>query len=361
MARMPAKALELSQEDRALLERWLRAGSTPQDVAKRVRIVLLAAEGVANQRIAKEAGVSKPTVLTWRRRFEAEGPDTVWKIRPGRGRKRSITDETVRAIVKDTLENKPEGATHWSLRMMAKRHGVSRSTVQRVWKSYGLKPHRTKTFKLSKDPKFVEKTEDVVGLYRNPPKDGVVLCVDEKSRIQALDRTQPGLPLKRGRCGTMTHDYKRHGTTTLFAALDPARGRVVGMCTPRHRQQEFLRFLRRLDGEYPKGVALHLVLDNYGTHKTAAVKAWLAKHPRFHLHFVPTSGSWLNLVEAWFAQLSQKRLRRGMFTSVKALKDAIMEFIEVHNRNPRPYQWTTSTDDIFRKVASCQAVLATHH
>lgn len=185
--------------------------------------------------------------------------------------------------------------------------------------------------------------------------------MDEKSRIQALDRTQPGLPLKRGRCGTMTHDYKRHGTTTLFAALDPARGRVVGMCSPRHRQQEFLRFLRRLDGEYPKGVALHLVLDNYGTHKTAAVKAWLAKHPRFHLHFVPTSGSWLNLVEAWFAQLSQKRLRRGMFTSVKALKDAIMEFVEVHNRNPRPYQWTTSADDIFQKVAKCQAVLTTYH
>ena len=311
--------------------------------------------------IAREAGVSRPTVLLWRRRFEAEGPETVWKVRPGRGRKRSISDETVQAIVKDTLENKPEGATQWSLRTMAKRHGVSRSTVLRVWKSYGLKPHRTKTFKLSKDPEFVEKTEDVVGLYRNPPKDGVVLCVDEKSQVQALDRTQPGLPLKRGRCGTMTHDYKRHGTTTLFAALDLVRGRVVGECHPRHRQQEFLKFLRRLDREYPKGVDLHLVLDDYGTHKTAAVKPWLAKRPRFHLHFIPTSSSWLNLVEAWFSQLSQKCLKRGAFGSVKALKDAIGEFVEVHNRNPRPYQWTAPVRDILTKVAECHAVLATDH
>jgi transposase len=244
---------------------------------------------------------------------------------------------------------------------MAKAQGVSPASVQRIWDAHGLQPHRVKTFKLSRDPRFVEKLTDVVGVYLNPPDKAVVLCVDEKSSVQALDRTQPGLPMKKGRCGTLTHDYKRHGTTSLFAALNPLDGTVVGQCLPRHRHQEFLKFLRQLDREFPTPVQLHLILDNYGTHSHDKVRAWLAKRPRFHLHFTPTSASWLNLVERWFRELTEKRLRRGVFRSVPDLEQAIHDFMTVHNADPKPFVWTASVERILEKVSHCKAVLETVH
>ncbi len=283
----------------------------------------MAKDGVANSRIATALRVSRPTVLDSRRRFLEDGLDSVVEIREGRGRKPAISARKVNAIVRATLHGTPPGATHWSCRTMATAQGVSHATVQRIWDAHGLQPHRATTFKLSTDPAFVEKLTDIVGLYMNPPEKAVVLCVDEKSQIQALDRTQPGLPMKKGRCGTFTHDYKRHGTTTLFAALSVLDGTVIGECLGRHRHQEFLKFLRQLHRAFPRRLALHLILDNYGTHKHPAVRAWLAAHPRFTLHFTPTGASWLNLVESWFSQLTQKRLRRGVFRSVPELIAAI--------------------------------------
>ena len=256
--------------------------------------------------------------------------------------------------MKATLQTKPEGSTHWSSRALAQAQGVSKNTIQRVWQDHQLKPHLTKSFKLSRDPKFLEKLTDVVGVYLTPPQNAVVLCVDEKSQIQALDRTQPGLPLKPGRCGTFTHDYKRHGTTTLFAALHVVEGRVIGQCYPRHRHQEFLKFLRRLDGEFPGELTLHLILDNYGTHGHERVRRWLAIHPRFVLHFIPTSASWLNLIERWFAELSQKAVRRGVFHSVKDLQRAIADFLTAWNANPAPFVWTASVEKLLEKIARCQ-------
>src|SRR2546425_697543 len=265
--------------------------------------------------------------------------------------------EKIKAIVEATLQSKPRGMTQWSCRRMAKSQGVSKSTISNIWRSHNLKPHRVKSFKLSRDPRFLEKLSDVVGLYLNPPQQAVVLCVDEKSQIQALDRTQPGLPLKKGRCGTMTHDYKRHGTTTLFAALEVLEGRVVGQCFERHRNQEFLRFLRRLDQEFPGEVPLHLVMDNYGTHQHPHVQAWLKRHPRFIPHFVPTSCSWLNLVERWFRELTTQSVRRGSFTSVQALENAIGEFLAAWNENPNPFVWTATVESIQEKLSRCRQTL----
>ena len=355
------KRLALLDEDRDVLELWVSAHNTPQALAWRAQIVLQAAEGMANTHIAEAIGVSVVTVREWRKRFASEGIASLTQVKAGRGRKRVIEAQKVKQIVHDTLHTRPKGATHWSCRTMAKRHQVSAATIQRIWDAHGLQPHRVETFKLSKDPAFVDTLTDIVGLYMNPPDKAALICVDEKSQIQALDRTQPGLPMKRGRCGTMTHDYKRHGTTSLFAALNVLDGTVIGNCYERHRHQEFLKFLRRLDRAFPKRKPLHLILDNYGTHKHPNVKAWLKKHPRFHLHFTPTSCSWLNLIERWFGQLTDKRLRRGAFTSVDELIDAITEFIDVHNKDPKPFVWTAKVEDILNKVGKCKAIFETVH
>jgi transposase len=351
----------ISAEQRTLLERWVGAQKTPQSVALRARIVLLAAEGQSNSQIARALRVSRPTVIMWRSRFAADGPQALTETKPGRGRKPSISAAKVKAIVQATTQSRPPGQTHWSCRTMAKAQGVSPATVQRIWDAHGLKPHRVRTFKVSNDPRFSEKLTDVVGLYLNPPEKAIVLCVDEKSQIQALDRTQPTLPMKKGRAGTMTHDYKRNGTTTLFAALQVLEGRVVGQCLPRHRHQEFLKFLRHLDREFPGDCDLHLIVDNYRTHKHANVNAWLAKHPRFQLHFIPTSSSWLNLVERWFRELTDKAIRRGVFHSVPDLIEAIQNYLDAHNDDPKPFVWTASIDSILEKVGRCKAVLETVH
>lgn len=354
-----APALAVSEEQRTVLETWVRAHGTPQSVATRARIVLLSGDGVSNNRIAKELAITRPTVIMWRERFAAGGTQALTEVEAGRGRKPTYPAGLVKRIVDATRKTTPDDATHWSCRSMAKVAGVSAATVQRIWDAHGLQPHRVKTFKLSRDPKFVEKLTDVVGLYLNPPDKAVVLCVDEKSQIQALDRTQPGLPMKKGRCATMTHDYKRNGTTTLFAALSVLDGRVVGQCLPRHRHQEFLKFLRQLDREFPKQVPLHLILDNYGTHKHPNVMRWLSLHPRFFLHFTPTSSSWLNLVERWFRELTQKRLRRGVFRSVPELIAAIEGFLASHNQEPKPFVWTASANAIVEKVSRCKVIFET--
>ncbi len=346
-----AAALAVSVGQRVELERLVRAHTTPRSVAKRARVVLAAAAGESNSAIAQRLGVSRPTVILWRERFTAGGTAALAETRAGRGRKPSISSRKVKQIVEATLHTTPPGATLWSCRSMAKAQGVSPATVQRIWDAHGLKPHQVKTFKLSNDHRFVEKLTD----YLNPPDKAVVLCVDEKSQIQALDRTQASLPLKHGRAGTMTHDYKRNGTTTLFAALDVLTGAVVGQCLPRHRHQEFLKFLRKLDREFPPGVDLHLIVDNYATHKHAQVNTWLANHPRFHLHFTPTSSSWLNLVERWFRGLTDKAIRRGVFPSVDRLITAILDFLCVHNDDPKPFVWTASAQDIIDKVNRCKA------
>jgi len=306
----PAAPLPVSPEQRRTLEAWTRAHTTPRIVDTRARIVLAAAEGKSNNAIASELNVTRTSVIAWRKRFAAEGVESLGKVRPGRGRPRTITAATVAKIVHLTLNTVPGGATHWSCRTMAQQVGVSPASVQRVWHEHRLYPHRVSTFKVSKNPQFLEKLTDVVGLYMNPPDNAAVLCIDEKTMIQALDRTQPGLPLKRGKAGTMTHDYKRHGTIDLFAALNILDGEVVGQCTARHRHQEFLQFLHKLDWEFPKSLDLHLVLDNSSTHSEASVRTWLDAHPRFRLHFVPASSSWLNLVESVFADLIKRRLRR---------------------------------------------------
>ncbi len=352
---------EVSEGQRALLERWARAHGTPQSVATRARIVLMAADGQSNSAIARTLDVSRPTVILWRERFAAGGPQALCEVKEGRGRKRSISAAKVKEIVVATTQTTPPGETHWSCRSMAKAQGVSPATVQRIWDAHGLKPHRVRAFKISNDPPFTEKLTDVVGLYLNLPEKALVLCVDEKSQIQALDPTQPSLPMKPGRAGTMTHDYKRNGTTTLFAALNTLDGSLIGQCLPRHRHQEFLKFLRTLDREFPSDMELHLIVDNYRTHKHANVNAWLQKHPRFHLHFTPTSSSWLNLVERWLRELTDKALRRGVFHSVPDLTNAIEEYLNAHNNDAKPFVWTASIDSILEKVGRCKAVLETVH
>jgi len=356
-----AEPLPISAEQKRTLETWIQARNTPQKVAFRARIVLLAAGGQPNRRIAHELKTSRPTVILWRERFREGGPVALTEDEPGRGRKPSVAAAKVKQIVEATLHSHPANATHWSVRTMAAVQGVSPATVQRIWDAHGLQPHRSETFKLSRDKRFVEKLTDVVGLYLNPPNKALVLCFDEKSQIQALDRTQPGLPLKKGRCGTMTHDYKRHGTTTLFAALNVLDGTVIGDCMARHRHQEFLKFLRKIDRETPPEMPLHLILDNYSAHKHEVVQRWLKKHRRFQFHFTPTSSSWLNLVERWFREITDKRIRRGSFHSVGELEQAIQDYLAHNNQQPKPFVWTAKVEKILEKIGHCKAILETLH
>jgi transposase len=340
---------------------WAQSRTLPVRQVQRARIIQLAAQGVDNQDIAAEVRVSRPTVQLWRERFLALRLDGLLKDAPRPGRIPQFSEQRVRAVVNATLHTKPPNATHWSTRTMAEAQGLSEATVRRIWKRHNLKPHLTKTFKLSRDKQFIEKLADVVGLYLNPPDRALVLCVDEKSQIPALDRTQPGLPLKKGRCGTLTHDYKRNGTTTLFAALSMLDGHVIGDCMPRHRHQEFIRFLKKIDAETPAELDLHLIVDNYGTHKHPRVNAWLRRHPRFHLHFTPTSSSWLNLVERWFRDLTDKRIRRGSFQSVHQLVAAIDDYLNHSNQKPHVFVWTASVDSILAKIAKCKEALDALH
>jgi transposase len=357
----------MSDGQREALVALSRSHTAPHRQVQRATALLLAAEGMASTRIAEQAGVSAATVAAWRSRFESEGLARMGRVRPGRGRKATIPQEKIDEIVFLTQHCRPDGETHWSCRTMAERTGVSKDTVQRVWSARGLKPHLVKTFKLSNDPRFEEKLIDVVGLYLDPPDKAVVLCMDEKSSVQALDRTQPSLPMVKGRAGTMTHDYKRHGTTTLFAALDVLTGQVTGSCMPRHRHQEFLKFLAVIDRQVPPGLDVHMILDNYSAHKHADVTAWLARHPRFHLHFTPTSSSWLNLVERWFRELTDKALRRGVFRSVPDLIAKIEDYMAAHNAKGTTFTWTATTEQILAKVARGRVALetstktATHH
>lgn len=350
-------ALVISDDQQKQAKQWLAALGTPQQVALRLRIVLASAAGQSEVAIAAGNGVNRKTVRLWRSRFLAKGLEGLWEIAPGRGRKATYSPERIKEVIDATLQSKPKASTHWSCRTLAEAQGISKSTINNIWQSHHIKPHRTKTFKLSRDPKFLEKMTDVIGLYLNPPDNAIVLCVDEKSQIQALDRTQPGLPIKKGRCGTMTHDYKRNGTTTLFAALDVLHGKVIGDCYKRHRHQEFVKFLRRIDREFPGSTPLHMVIDNYGTHKTPEVQLWLKKHPRFVVHFVPTSSSWLNLIERWFGQLTQKRIRRGSFLDVADLIAAIEEFLAAWNEKPKPFVWTATVESIVAKLSRCRQTL----
>jgi len=351
----------LTQEEQGTVDSWARSRSLPLRLVQRARIVQMAADGRENQQIARTLGVSRPTVQLWRQRFLALRLDGLKKDAPRPGRIPKILEAKVEAVVEATLHTVPRGATHWSTRSMAKAQGLSEATIRRIWKRYNLKPHLIKTFKLSRDKQFIQKLYDVVGLYLNPPDKSLVLSVDEKSQIQALDRTQPGLPLKKGRCGTMTHDYKRHGTTTLFAALNMIDGHVIGDCLPRHRHQEFIRFLKKIDAETPAHLDLHLIVDNYGTHKHPRVKSWLKRHPRFHFHFIPTSSSWLNLVERWFRELTQKRIRRGSFYSVPDLIRAIREYMDNHNQNPQVFVWSAPVESILDKITKCKEALDALH
>jgi len=353
--------ISLSIADRERLERLVRDRNTPQKAVWRARIVLLAADGLTAGAIATAAGKSVLTVRRWRRRYMAQGVEGLLKDATRPSRVKPLTPRKIKQVVHMTLHESPPKATHWSVRSMATAVDISHSSVQRIWRAHGLKPHLVKTFKISRDRNFAAKVEDVVGLYLNPPDKALVLCVDEKSQIQALDRTQPGLPMKKGRAGTMTHDYKRNGTTTLFAALNMLDGKVIGACMPRHRHREFLRFLKQIDQRTPADLDLHLIVDNYATHKTAAVKRWLKAHSRFHLHFTPTSASWLNMVERFFAEITRNRIRRSAFTGVAHLKSAIMGYLENHNADPKPFIWTKSAGEILEKVARAKQALESQH
>ncbi len=351
----------LVDADRVTLVSWTKKGTGELRMARRAAVVLALADGLCLSAAAKKAGMHRHSAALWRDRFLERGVKGLEKdlARPGRPKRVSKGKES--DILTLTRLTTPENATHWSVRTMAEVSGLSPATVQRIWAAHGIKPHLIRTFKLSKDPKFEEKLVDVVGLYMDPPEKALVLCVDEKSQIQALDRTQKGLPMKKGRCGTMTHDYKRHGTTTLFAALNTLDGSVIGSCKERHRHEEFLSFLKQIDRKTPKDLDLHLVLDNYATHKHPKVNAWLETKPRFHLHFVPTSCSWLNLVERFFATLTTKRIRRGSFESVRELEDEIRDYLRVHNTDPKPFKWTASAEVIIEKVARCRDIYETLH
>ena len=356
-----AAPIVLSPEEQVSVDAWARSRSLPLRQVQRAQIIQLAATGAESQAIAQLLGVSRPTVQLWRERFLALRLGGLEKDAPRPGRLPRISEQRVRAVVEATLHTRPPNATHWSTRTMAAAQGVSEATVRRIWQQHNLKPHLTKTFKLSTDKQFVEKLCDVVGLYLNPPDRALVLCVDEKSQIQALDRTQPGLPLKKGRCGTMTHDYKRNGTTTLFGALNLLDGQVIGDCMPRHRHQEFIRFLKKIDAETPADLALHLIVDNYATHKHPDVKRWLSRHTRFHLHFTPTASSWLNLIERWFRDLTNKRLRRDSFEHVPRLIAVIEDYIAQSNQNPHIFVWTASVESILAKIAKCKEALDALH
>src|SRR5215831_1055704 len=356
----PVAKIELSSEVAEILEGYTRRRKTAQALALRARIVLGCAAGLSNEAVAAREGVTAQTVGKWRRRFVERGLDGLLdEPRPGAPRK--IDDAKVENVIVQTLESRPPAATHWSTRSMARHSGISTSSVGRIWRAFGLQPHRVETFKLSTDPLFVDKVRDIVGLYVSPPDHALVLCVDEKSQMQALDRTQPLLPLSFGQAERRSHDYKRHGTTALFAALDIATGHILGRCYRRHRAVEFRRFLDAIDAVVPPDLDIHLVMDNYATHKAPAIKAWFAKRPRYHIHFTPTYASWLNQVERWFALLTERQIRRGVHRSVKELEDAVTAFIAHHNASPKPFHWTKSADDILRSIASfCQRTLATH-
>jgi transposase len=346
----PKPPLTVGKADKEKLELLARRPKTAQRVALRSKIVLQAAEGLSNQQIAGRLGVTGATVGKWRERYRLRGMEGLSdEFRPGTPRR--ITDAQVEKAVTQTLESRPTAATHWSSRSLAAKVGLSQSAVVRIWHSFGLQPHRSDTFKLSTDPWLVEKVRDIVGLYLNPPEHAIVLCVDEKSQVQALDRTQPILPMRPGLPEQRTNDYERHGTTSLFAALDIATGKVIGECHRRHRHQEFLRFMERIDSTLPPDAGeIHLVLDNYGTHKTPRVIRWFARHPRYHLHFTPTGGSWVNQVERWFAGITDKRIRRGSFTSVRNLETAIRDYLDHNNKNPKPFVWTADADLIPGKI-----------
>lgn len=359
---MPTQVeINLSTTDQLTLEKNIRSRSSSKRLIYRSKIILLAAKNVPNYKIVAQLGVNGRTVSLWRNRVSKQGIACLNKELPrggNHGGKNSDSQALIRTqIIKKTIEEKPSNGTHWSTRSLAKVMGINHSLINRVWREVGLKPHLFKTFKVSNDPNFEEKLKDVVGLYLSPPEKAVVFCVDEKSSIQALDRTQPGLPIKPGRCGTMTHDYKRHGTSTLFAALNVLTGEVIGQCMKKHRHQEFLSFLRTVEKQTPKDLDLHLIVDNYATHKHAKVKAWLKSNKRVKLHFIPTSSSWLNLVERFFGLLTEKQLRRGVFTSVKQLEDSIMAFIEDNNQNKKPFKWTKSAEEILKKVHRARGAL----
>lgn len=352
-----ATRITLTDDERPTLERWARGRRPPARLVLRAKIVLRAAAGRQNKDIAVALHTDRECVGRWRQRFAAHRLDGIKRDAPRGGRTPRIRAVTIQRIVTLTTTTTPPAATHWTTRALAPVVGVSPKTVHRVWQAQGLKPHQTRTFKLSRDPQFVDKLTDVVGLYLNPPDKALVFCADEKSQIQALDRTQPGLPLKKGRCGTMTHDYKRHGTTTLFAALNVLTGQVIGTCQPRHRHQEWLRFLKRLDQETPPDRPLHLIVDNYATHKHPTVRRWLTRHPRVHLHFIPTSSSWLNLIERWFRDLTTRRLRRGVFRHVRELITAIEAYITHHNTRPHVFTWVATVENILAKVGRARAAL----
>ena len=348
----------LRAKDRAELERIVADGNTPQKIVKRARIVLMMADGRGVMAIMREVGVSKTTVWRWQDYFVEAGVAGLVQGRSKPPGKKPIADDIKLKVIEKTVKERPANATHWSVRTMAAEIGISHTSVQRIWNEHGLKPHLARTFKVSNDPDFAKKVADIVGLYLDPPEKALVLAVDEKSQIQALDRTQPGLPMKKGRAGTMTHDYKRHGTTTLFAALNVATGKVLGECLPRHRAKEFLMFLKKIDRETLPYLDLHLIVDNYGTHKTPVVNRWLKRHPRFKLHFTPTSCSWLNLVERLFAEITRQRIRRGTFNSVPQLEVAIAEWIEHRNAHPKPFIWTAKARPIIAKYRRARKVLA---
>ena len=345
----PLTPLTLTDEERSELRGWARRPKTAQAHALRARIVLRCAEGWSNGNVAEALGVNRATVGKWRRRFLDLGMDGLVDA-PRSGAPRTISDEDVERVIAITLENTPHDATHWSTRSLADATGLSQSAISRIWRAFALQPHRVETFKLSSDPQFVSKVRDIVGLYLAPPDRALVLCVDEKSQMQALERTQPLLPLRPGIAERRTHDYVRHGTTTLFAALDANTGEVIGRCYRRHRATEFLKFLRVIDTSVPVDLDVHLILDNYGTHKTQAVRRWLARHPRFHVHFTPTYTSWINLVECWFAVLSNRRIRRGSFRSTRQLEAAVRAYIEMNNESPTPFVWTKSAEDILQSI-----------
>lgn len=357
----PLPPLTLTTEEQETLQRWIARPKTAQGLARRARLALLCAAGSANRTVAQRLGVTPQTVGKWRARFLAKRLDGLLDA-PRPGAPRQISDTAVERVITRTLETTPRGATHWSTRTMARACGLSQSSIRRIWRAFGLKPHRTETFKLSPDPLFIEKIRDIVGLYLHPPDQALVLCVDEKSQIQALDRTQPVLPLRLGQVERRTHDYTRYGTTSLFAALDIQTGRVLGQCHARHRAREFRRFLDTIEAAVPPALDVHMVLDNYGTHKTPLIHRWLLRHPRYHLHFTPVGATWLNQVERWFAALTEKQLRRGVHRSTRALEAAIQEYLQAHNARPKPFVWTKTADEILANIARfCQRTSDSGH
>ena len=352
-----APVIELTESEINILKTWSRAGKTPARLMQRAKIIVLAAQGERNEVIAEKLAIDARVVSRWRRRFAQTRLAGIEQDIPRGGRKPSKREQVTPLIIETTTQTKPANATHWSVRTLAEKLGIDKSMVLRVWQASGLKPHLSKSFKVSNDKHFIEKVIDVVGLYLNPPQHALVLCADEKTSVQALDRTQPGLPIVKGRLGTMTHDYKRNGTTTLFAALEMAEGRVISTCLDRHRHQEWIKFLNLSDRQTPADLDLHLIVDNYATHKHPKVQAWLKRHRRFHFHFVPTSSSWLNLVERWFRDLTDKQIRRGVFKSVADLIAAIQAYVDYHNDHPKPFVWTAKAQDIIAKYRRAKAVL----